>query len=202
MTAHNPTFEQQLQNARGLLAELAQIEQRLGPQMRATLATDGPMVIDGIPFVGIDAATPRPLVPMKGVTLGLNDRLFSLVNGTINQQVPVPLSFDLNSCAYAITAAVYDTSLGGTFPPNGFANPLDTFKVQFRLAQGRQYQTAPILGSAVCGDAKFPRFLGMPAWRLPKGTTLQALITPLVANIEVDISLWCIELYNFAGNIN
>lgn len=202
MTAPNPTFEAQLQAARALLAEMSAIEQRLGPQMRATLSVDGPMVIDGIPFVGIDAATPRPLVPMEGNTLGLNDRLFSLVNGTANTQVPVPLSFDLNTCAYAITAAVYDTDMDATFPPNGFANALDTFTVQFRLAQGRQYQTAPILGSAVIGDAKFPRFLGMPAWRLPSGTTLQALITPLMSNIRIDINLWCIEMTPYGGNIN
>jgi hypothetical protein len=201
MTAANPTFEAQLQNARALLAEMAAIEQRIGPQMRATMQVDGPMVIDGKPFVAIDAATPKPLVPLEGYTLGLNDRLFSLVNGTINVQQPVQLGFDLNTAVYAITGAAYSTA-GAAFPPTGFANALDAFTVQFKLAQGRQYQTNPILGSAIIGDAKFPRFLGMPAWRLPGGTVLQALITPLVANIRIDITIWCIEMTPYGGNIN
>lgn len=186
-----------------ILATIDQrIDQKLGPAMQAQLDNTGQAVVTGgIPFVAFHVAEPAPLLPVKGFTQGLNDRVISITNQQAGQQKIEPINFDLDSAVYAITAAVYKTTLQ-TFPPTGFANSLDTFTLQFKLAQGRQYQTSPALGSAVCGDAKFPRYLGMPAWRFPTGTVLNALVTPLVADLRIDITLWAVELTPWSGSIN
>ncbi len=194
------TAQQQYIEAVALQAVDKALEDKLGPAMRAALEQTGrATVVGGIPFVAMHVAEPAPLLPTQGFTQGLNDRIIS-VTGTNAGQTAIPtIAFDLDSAIYALTAAVYDTSLAA-FPPNGFSNPLDTFTVQFKLAQGRQYQDNPALGSTVLGDAKYPRYLGMPAWRFPGGTVMQVLVTPLVANLRIDLALWAIELTPTGGN--
>lgn len=178
----------------------AAVEAKLGPDMLAKLASTDTQIVEGVPWRRFDVAAPAPLIPIKGYTMGLNDRILSFTGASTQTQI-LPLSFDLDSYCYAWTAAVYSTDSDATFPPANFANALDTFTIQFRLAQGRQYQTEPVLGSAVLGDAKFPRYLGLPTIRFPRGTVLQVIVTPLVENLRVDIDLWCIELTPYAGNV-
>jgi hypothetical protein len=196
------TSQRQYMEALALQSVDRAIEAQLGPAMRAGLEQTGrATVVGGIPFVAMHVAEPAPLLPTEGFTPGLNDRVISLVNGTAGTTALPTIAFDLDSAIYALTAAVYDTD-GNAFPPTNFANALDTFTVQFKLAQGRQYQDNAALGSAVLGDAKYPRYLGMPAWRFPGGTVLQVLLTPLVANLRIDLTLWAIELTPMSGNFS
>jgi len=179
----------------------AAVEARIGSDMLARLQADtSTTIINGETWARFDVAAPAPLLPTKGFTMGINDRTFSLVGGVSGTQRILPISFDLSSVIYAWTAAAYNTA-GATFPAVGFANALDTFTAQFKLSQGRQYQTEPTLGSAIFGDAKRPRYLGMPCMRMPPGTLLQLLLTPLSANLRIDVTLYCIELTPFEGNV-
>jgi len=196
------TSQRQYMEALALQSVEKAIESQLGPAMRAGLEQTGrATVIGGVPFIAMHVAEPAPLLPAEGFTPGLNDRVISIVNGNAGTTAIPTIAFDLDSAIYALTAAVYDTS-GAAFPPTNVANPLDTFTVQFKLAQGRQYQDNAALGSVVLGDAKYPRYLGMPAWRFPGGTVMQVLITPLFANLRIDLSLWAIELTPMAGNFS
>lgn len=199
-------FQTQLANAQALLAEMKAVEARIGPNMRAALtgpgAGGGATVINGTPFSRYDVATPAPLLPDEGYTMGINDRVVSVTGVAANTQSIQNIAFDLDSAVYAWTGAAYLTTLAAAFPGNGFANPLDTFTIQFRLSQGkRYYQTTPTLGSTVLGTAERPRYLGMPSLRLSSGTVLQAIVTPLIANLRIDVTLYTIELTPFSGNV-
>lgn len=195
----DPFFQQQMQEAARLLQVAREAEARLGPQMMAKLAVDGPVQDSlGQTYARFDVATPRPFLPLQGYTMGLNDRVIT-VEGAANQQVIEDFNFDNKSAIFAMSAAVINTA-GGAHPPTGYANSLDTFQVQFRLSQGtRTYQTNPVLGSAVFGTGSWPRYLGMPTWRINGGSVLQMLLTPLEDDLRIDTMLQVVELLPLDG---
>ena len=163
-------------------------------------------IVQGVPYQEVPVAEPMPWMPVANdIAWGLNDRTTTFTGATANVETPNTMGFDLPSVVYAITATVRQS----TFEPqgnffnfwegNGFASPLDTFRVQFGLSQGRNWQTTNAPGSTICGSAERPRFLGRSAWRLGEGAVLLVKVTPLLANLNIDIVLWAVE---FTGGSN
>lgn len=166
----------------------------VGPDMRATLTPPSTerRILAGVPYEETPVAEPVPWLPIStDIAWGLNDRVSTFTNQTINAEATNNLGFDIPSVVYAITAAVRDTA--GNSISGAFGNVLDTFRIQFGLTNGRNWQTANTMGSTICGTAERPRFLGRSCWRLNNGAVLQCRVTPLVANLQIDIVLWCVE---------
>jgi len=146
----------------------------------------------GIPFEEVPVFEPIPWLPVaKDIAWGLSDRVVTLTNGVINTQVSTPLGFDFYTVAYALSAAVRNTA--GNALPGSFGSPLDSFRVQFVTTGNYNFQTADAMGSALVGTAAFPRKLGRCCWRFNGGAQLRVLITPLMANLQVDVIVWTVQ---------
>lgn len=184
----------QLEAAQAAAVRLLELEQRLGPNMRAALeANSGLQIVQGQAYQEVPMKDPTPWLPVgPDIAWGLNDRVIT-VTGTANTVDTQPLAFDLPSAVYALTAAVRSTAAAAV-PATGYANQLDMFKVQVKTSNGRLFQTNPIKGSAVFGDGSWPRYLGRACWRFNPGAQIQVLTTPLAANLEIDLCFWCVEI--------
>jgi len=146
---------------------------------------------NNIPFRETDVVKPKPWMAVDpNIGYLLNDRIVSLNNPAINVENITRLGFDVPSSVYALVATAIDTT-GAGFPVGQDAR--DFFQIQFELSNGQRWQTLPALGSTVTGPAQFPRLLGRPAWQLNNGAVLLARITPLRANLRIDVNLWTIE---------
>lgn len=181
---------QQLQNKFAVM-------QLQGGQGVATLnpPNDGSRVgPGGVTYEEVPMAEPRPWMPIDtNIAWMLNDRVVSLTAGTINVEQPINISFDLDTRVYALTASCYSTA-GAAVPATGFPDSLSMFRVQFKMAQGRQFQTTSAPGITVLGTGQRPRYLGRPAWRFQGGSTLVVNVTPLAANLQIDIVLYAVEI--------
>ena len=181
------------------LAQLEQkvlmMESRVNSGMMATLTPPSTerRIQDEVPFEEVPVKDPMPWLPVTpgDIAWSVNDRVLTLTNGAINTQAVQRLGFDTPSAVYAITAAVRTTD--GAAIPGSFGSVLDTFQIQFRMTNPRLWQTNPVSGSTVCGTAERPRFLGRPCWRMNTGSVLIANITPLMANLNVDLNIWVLE---------
>ena len=109
------------------------------------------------------------------------------------------VQFDIPTNVFAISAACFtndDSDL-----PIG-RNPLDCFRIQMTRANGDKFQTAPALGSTICGTAANPRLVGPSGWLFNNGSTLQIAIQSLFAHIDVDITFYTVEVrgpFNFGA---
>ena len=157
-------------------------------------------LVQGVPYQEVPVAEPMPWMPVSNdIAWGLNDRTTRFTAPTANVESQNTMGFDLPSVVYAITATVRQTTFvpaGNTFnfwESQGFASPLDTFQIQFALSQGRTWQTTNAPASTICGSAERPRFLGRTGWRFGQGAVLVVKITPLLANLTIDVVLWAVE---------
>lgn len=188
---------QQLANA---AQQTGQLRAVLGDSLIATLAPPNTeqRIVRGVPFEEVPVAAPVPWLPVSPmISWGLNDRVVTRTDGTAATEYIDNMGFDLPCVAYAISAAVRSTS-GAISTTVTSSDALNLFRIQFELTNGRKWQTANVMGGAICGSAAQPRFLGRPGWRFEPGANMLVKITPLVANIQVDVVLWCIET---PGNI-
>lgn len=113
-----------------------------------------------------------------------------ILNIPANQQQTATVQFDTPCIIFAITASAVSTA--GAALPVG-TNPLDTFILAFEHSNGDRLTTSARLGSTICGSAAQPRLVGGNGWVFDRGSTAVFLITPLVANMRIDINLMCIE---------
>ncbi len=171
-----------------------QVTPQPGPGMTATLTPPDTnrRIWEGTEFEEVPVAMPMPWLPIASdIAWGLNDRVQTFTNLAANAESIQRLNFDIPSAVFALTAAVRRTD--GNAINGDFGNVLDTFRVQFTLSQGRQWQTNNAMGSAIVGTAQRPRWLGRPCWRFNNGAVLQVRLTPLIANLQVDIVVWALE---------
>lgn len=125
------------------------------------------------------------------------DYVVNLSAGTANIEVLRPISVDIPGTVYAMTGGSRDTT--GTAFPVGLES-LDTFKIRIEHNSNDRFVTQTAYGSAVVGTAARPRLVGASGWIWDRGGTIRVFITPLRANLDIDISLWVIEyrgLQNF-----
>lgn len=166
-----------------------------GPGMAATLnpPTSTQRLINGVPFDMVRLGDPLAWLPFSPSIAWLSlDYTANITNQTANASTPVRLGFDTPTVIYKIGAAVRDTS--GAAIGGQFGDVLDTFLIQCVLTgSGRLFQTTPTSGSAICGTAQRPRVLDFP-WRLEPGANLSVNLTPLIANLYVDVTFYTVQL--------
>lgn len=183
----------QLQQAIQHAQSTGQLAEVIGPNMLATLnpPTDDTRIKNGVPYREMQVYYPEPWMPVAtDIAYSPNDRVVQLLNGTANTEAIERLGFDVPTVVYATVSSVRSTNAN---LPTTVQDARDLFRVQFELTNGRKWQTNPALGTAVTGTAERPRLLGRTGWRFDMGTVLQVKITPLIADLEINIVLYTIE---------
>jgi|GEM_PF-5644692 len=146
-------------------------------------------------IANIDLSRPVPRLP-NGPTLGLtlNDRVLSFSNLVVNVGTTLTMGFETTTIAYAVTAGVFTTAALGTAVQASGTNLNNMFRVQFERTNAYRFQTAPVLGGSVLGTAQQPRWLTGPCWEFVNASVLAVTVTPLVADIQVDVCMWTLEV--------
>lgn len=101
------------------------------------------------------------------------------------------IQFDNPAVGIWLTGGVFNNAVGNALPVS--VNPLDLFLVRFEYVQGDQLTTNARLGSNVLGTAAQPGEVGGVGWVFNTGSTVTVGITPLVANLRIDVTIACLE---------
>lgn len=138
------------------------------------------------PHVPVDRPRPWfPADPNIGRQVRRVVRNFSgLTAGT---EVPQNIQVDTPATVYALTGAAFNTAAG-------LSAGLDSFRVRFEYITGDRLDTVSGLGSALLGTAAFPAFIGDVGWSFDRGSAIRVFVTPLIANLAIDIAVWWIEV--------
>lgn len=125
-----------------------------------------------------------------GATLTYTDADFA-----VNAETIRTVQFDIPCRLIAINASsiVYDGANQVTGYVNGM-NPLDQFLFRLEYTTGDRLHTGSRLASTVCGSFENPGEIGGVGYTIDQGASVILGLTPLVANIRIDITLVCLEV--------
>lgn len=118
------------------------------------------------------------------------DYVQELLNGVAAVEIVRPIQVDIPGTVYAMCGSAVDST--GAALPVGL-DPLDTFLFRLEHNSGDRFTTAPTLGSTVLGRNGLPRLVGARGWMWDRGGTIRIGLTPLRANLRINIALWIIE---------
>jgi len=119
------------------------------------------------------------------------DYTAGVLNAAINVEAISTIQFDIPCIIYAITASAVTTNAVAF---TAGLIPLDSFLIGFEHSNGDRLTAGQArLGSTICGTALRPRMVGGNGWVFDRGSTLVARITPLQANLRIDIVVETIE---------
>jgi hypothetical protein len=100
------------------------------------------------------------------------------------------VQFDIPCTMIAINASAIDTVV----PANlSGINPLNTFLFRMEYSTGDQLMTAARLASTCLGTMENPGEIGGTGYVINPGASLVLGVTPLLANLRIDITLHCLE---------
>jgi hypothetical protein len=196
----SPSELQFLQTLHQRASRSGQIAGQPGPGMMASLSppTNRQRVWQGIKFEQTSVYEPKPWIPLStdGLPIGLiaRDRTLTFTLPTVNITAQDRIGFSTPAAVYAITATAFltDGAGAGVDLPVG-ADPRDVFRIQIKDATGDLWQSEPAMASNVAGTAQFPRLIGAAGRMCDGGTTTIVMVTPLLANLLIDVTLWTIE---------
>lgn len=137
---------------------------------------------------------PTPWLPYRvDNQIGFFNRWYviEVINEAANTEVIRTLQVDIPGFVYEV--------VGGAVSTNATALPVgtesrDTFLMRLDYSQNSKLITSQALGSTVCGTAGFPAKVGLSGWKFNRGSSAIFGITPLVANLRINIVLKYIEL--------
>ena len=142
---------------------------------------------NGVYYARQPVFEPRPWLAVDpGVGSQPRRYVTGITGEPANTEVISTIQIDIPGCIYALTGAAYDT-VGNT------SAGLDQFLVRFEHSTGDRLDTIEALGSALLGTAQFPALIGGVGWNFDRGSTIRVGITPLVANLRIDVVCWMIE---------
>ena len=113
-----------------------------------------------------------------------------ILNIAINTETTATVQFDTPCIVYGMTGSAFSTAAAAL--PAG-TEPLDTFLIGIEHSNGNRMTTSPRLGTTVLGTARQPGLIGGNGWVFDRGSTCVFLITPLIANLRIDVNLLCVE---------
>jgi len=73
-------------------------------------------------------------------------------------------------------------------------NPLDSFLFRIEYTTGDRLMTGARMASTVVGSMENPGEIGGTGYTIDQGASLILGITPLMANLRIDITLICLEI--------
>lgn len=125
--------------------------------------------------------------------VGYQPRFYSggIINQAAGAEVIVTVQFDLPCRLIAINGSAVDTT--GAALPVGL-DPRDTFLFRLEYTTGDRLHITQRLGSTVVGTAQRPGEVGATGYTINQGASVTLGITPLRANLRVDITLHTLEM--------
>jgi len=114
---------------------------------------------------------------------------------TVNSESTRTVQFDIPCRLVAFTgSATYNP--GGVLARDGFTgmDPLDSFLFRMEYTTGDKLMTGARLGSTVVGTMENPGEIGGVGYTIDQGASVLLGITPLIADLRIDITLVCLEI--------
>jgi len=144
-----------------------------------------------VKWTRIPAHLPQIAVPnAEFITIKPFDMVTVFTGNAANTAYTTTIQFPEPSVIFALTATAIDTT-GAALT----RDPLDTFTILLTRTNSDKLQTNTALGSTVCGTAQRPRYVGPSGWVQDRGTSITANITPLFANLRVDLVFMVAVIY-------
>jgi hypothetical protein len=101
------------------------------------------------------------------------------------------VNFDIPCVLFARAGGAFNTAVGNAFPLG--VRPLDTFLFRMEYSTGDKLDTGPRLASTCLGSMENPGEIGGTGYVIQPGAGVVLGITPLLANLRIDITLFCME---------
>ena len=126
--------------------------------------------------------------------VGYQTRYYSggILNGTPNSEQIVVVQFDLPCRLIAINGAAFSTAGGNALPVG--VGPRDCFLFRLEYTTGDRLMITQRMASTVLGTAERPGELGGTGYTIDQGASVTLGITPLLANLRIDVTLVCLEM--------
>lgn len=166
-----------------------------GSARPAEIPTWGAFQTTGNPFQRTPLAEVWSLIPV-GTNLALQPRVRPITfdvddNGAVVGRNNINLQFSRPSVLFQMTASAVATGQGAAIA----GDPRDTFRIQMQRSNGQEELiNAPALGSTVLGSAERPFKVAPNGWTFDRGESLIVTITPLRADLSIDITLTVAEI--------
>jgi hypothetical protein len=141
---------------------------------------------------------PWPLIPYGPDVLHQTRRKTQMVQGAaVDSEQTMAWKMDTQTIVWGLTgSAVYVGE--GTSPGDTDTEKLDWFTIKFENTN-EKLDDGMALGSNVLGKGREPALVGLHCWRFVNNATLTALVSPRFADIDIYVTIWCVQL---VGNGN
>jgi len=101
------------------------------------------------------------------------------------------VNFDIPCVLFARAGGAFNTGAGNALPIG--VSPLDTFLFRMEYSTGDKLDTGPRMASTCLGTMQNPGEVGGAGYVIQPGAGLVLGITPLLQNLRIDITLFCME---------
>jgi hypothetical protein len=118
-------------------------------------------------------------------------RTVTVTGQPANVEVVNFINVDIPSVAYAITGSAFETTGAGL--PVG-AGRRSVFLARYAHNSGDRLTPVAQLAENVCGTAQFPALIGAAGWVFNRGGSMEVGLTPLLANLRIDLTVWFVEI--------
>ena len=113
----------------------------------------------------------------------------------VNSEAVRTIQFDIPCRVIAINGGgvYYDAANNIQSLPEGYSiNDLFLFRLEYTT--GDKLHTGSRLASTCIGNAQNPGEIGGVGFTVDQGSSIQLIITPLISNLRIDITLHCLEI--------
>mgnify|MGYP003655989241 FL=1 len=111
-------------------------------------------------------------------------------NEAIGTEIVRLINIDIPSTVYAFTGGARDTTNVLQLNDGGRGD----FLVRYAHNSGDRLTPTAGLGTLFCGDARFPALVGAAGWVFNRGGSIEVGITPLRANLRIEVAAWVVEI--------
>ena len=101
------------------------------------------------------------------------------------------VNFDIPCTMFARVGSAFNTGAGNAFPLG--VTPLNTFLFRMEYSTGEKLDTGPRLAATCLGTMENPGEVGGAGYVIQPGAGVVLGITPLLSDLRVDITLFCLE---------
>lgn len=113
----------------------------------------------------------------------------------VNSEAIRNIQFDIPCRLIAINGAAVNTAaLGNSVGALSTVNMNLTYLFRMEYTTGDKLHTAARLASTVVGTMENPGEIGGHGYNIDQGASVALGITPLIANLRIDVTLVCLEL--------
>lgn len=125
--------------------------------------------------------------------VGYQPRFYSVevLNATVGTETVVTIQFDLPCRVVAINGSSFNTGAGNALPVG--VGPRDSFMFRMEYTTGDRLHINSRIASCYVGTAERPGEIGGVGYTIDGGS-VSIGITPLLANLRINIALHCVEM--------